>query len=197
MNYYSNALVYFARPIGMAGPIKIGVSANPEERIKPLLSWSPFPLEVVVMVKGGMELEQRLHKCFADCHSHGEWFFPVKRLVEAVDRIAAGVPVEEAVDLSDQRGSIKAKKCRSADTQHRLSLCRKLYHANKRAEKATGQQHRIPRQADRILDLWRGYRWPKKLPSAEDIAYLEAVIANPVEHCPVFEIVPYRKRATA
>lgn len=97
--------VYFMRPVGMAGPIKIGNSWRPERRLRELMLWSPFPLEIIHTVPGDKVLERNLQNCFADCHSHAEWFFPAPRLLSAIAAMQSGVPVHVAVDLSDQRGS--------------------------------------------------------------------------------------------
>src|SRR3546814_12747101 len=38
--------VYFIRPIGQAGPVKIGCSVGPNKRRPELETWSPVPLEI-------------------------------------------------------------------------------------------------------------------------------------------------------
>lgn len=42
--------VYFVKPVGMDGPIKIGCTTTPAARIESLTIWSPFPLEVLVTI---------------------------------------------------------------------------------------------------------------------------------------------------
>lgn len=106
--------VYFIRPVGMDGPIKIGTSIMAHERLRELMTWSPVPLEIAVEISGHHELERALHSCFADAHSHREWFHPSPRLVALVEALIRGVPVEQAIDLSAAVGSIHSKKCLAA-----------------------------------------------------------------------------------
>ena len=54
--------VYFVRPVGMRGPIKIGCSKLPENRIKSLMVWSPFELEIAVAIPGNFKLEKAIHE---------------------------------------------------------------------------------------------------------------------------------------
>lgn len=52
--------VYFIRPVGMDGPVKIGGSGVPKNRLNNLMTWSPFPLEVAATDDGGYPLERRI-----------------------------------------------------------------------------------------------------------------------------------------
>ena len=80
--------VYFIKPVGMDGPIKIGSSTCPAKRLETLAVWSPFPLEMIVDVDGDLADEQFIHSCFADVHSHKEWFNASKMLTDTIERIA-------------------------------------------------------------------------------------------------------------
>lgn len=102
----TQSLIYFLRPVGMVGPIKIGSSWKPADRMRTFMAWSPFPLEVITTTAGGVQLERNIHNCFADAHSHSEWFHPVPRLLKAIEDIKAGMPVAEAIDLNNQRGNV-------------------------------------------------------------------------------------------
>lgn len=82
--------VYFLRPVGCEGPVKIGTSVWPWGRLKTMAAWSPVPLELVAMTPGGALLEQRFHVHFRHLHSHGEWFHGAPELTGAVAAIAAG-----------------------------------------------------------------------------------------------------------
>jgi Meiotically Up-regulated Gene 113 (MUG113) protein len=82
--------VYFIRPVGMDGPVKIGVSSWPYERRATLMSWSPIPLEVVATINGDRELEKRFHAAFWDYRRHGEWFESSPALRAMIDDIAGG-----------------------------------------------------------------------------------------------------------
>ena len=105
----TKSLIYFLRPVGMVGPIKIGISADPVNRMRTFMTWSPFPLEVITTTAGDNKLERIIHNCFADAHSHCEWFHPVPRLLKAIEDIKAGMPVAEAIDLNDQRGNVLSR----------------------------------------------------------------------------------------
>lgn len=83
--------VYFIKPIGMAGPIKIGTSNSPTHRAQDLATWSPFPLEVVATVEGGVPMERRFHAAFQSLHKGREWFEASAELVAAINHINAGI----------------------------------------------------------------------------------------------------------
>jgi T5orf172 domain len=82
--------VYFIRPIGMLGPIKIGHSKMCATRLMALSAYSPFPLEIAAKISGGEALEARFHTKFRHLHSHAEWFVPGDDLLEAIKQIQAG-----------------------------------------------------------------------------------------------------------
>jgi hypothetical protein len=66
--------VYFLKPVGMDGPVKIGCSTAPWDRMVSYAKWAPWPLELVAMIRGGLDLEGRLHAKFAHLQQHQEWF---------------------------------------------------------------------------------------------------------------------------
>lgn len=101
--------IYFIKPVGEGGPIKIGCSYHPEERLLSLSTWSPFPLEVITTIPGDMKLEKNIHNCFADLHSHREWFRADQRLIDVIELLKRGTPVEEAIDLKKLVGNISKK----------------------------------------------------------------------------------------
>jgi hypothetical protein len=83
--------VYFLRPVGAAGPIKIGCSFSPEARLRTYLTWSPVPLEIAALIRGGGSgLENRLHHHFRAQWLHHEWFAPSEELSAVIDSAAAG-----------------------------------------------------------------------------------------------------------
>ena len=107
--------VYFIKPVGLPGPIKIGHSFEPKARLGSFLAWSPIPLEIIHTMPGTPALERNIHECFVDCHSHREWFHPHPRLLGAVEALKEGTPVDEAIDLSTRLGSLhKAKRAEAA-----------------------------------------------------------------------------------
>jgi hypothetical protein len=72
------------------GPIKIGVSSTPRRRLKQLQTGSPVPLEIVGLIDGNVEDE--LHRQFAQCRKHGEWFDPTPELISYIQQ-KSGVSV--------------------------------------------------------------------------------------------------------
>lgn len=101
--------VYFIKPVGLSGPIKIGSSCEPEGRLSQLADWSPWPLEILARIPGTLALERQLHGCFAHAHQHREWFAPDPDLVAGISALRDGAPIEVAFDLSKQSGSIRSK----------------------------------------------------------------------------------------
>ena len=98
--------VYFIRPIGMEGPVKIGHSLDPSSRLEQLAAASPLQLEIAAIVEGNRALERNIQDCFADLHSHYEWFRADSRLSDAIDRLAQGESILNALDLNDRRGNV-------------------------------------------------------------------------------------------
>ena len=70
----SMCVVYFVQA-GLAGrPVKIGYAQEMCRRIGTLQLGCPEPLEVLLAVGGGRELERELHQRFAHLRIHQEWF---------------------------------------------------------------------------------------------------------------------------
>jgi len=105
-----SSFVYFIKPVGLKGPIKIGLASTPKSRLRQHMENSPIPLEIVATVPGDLALERNIQECFVDCHSHAEWFHASPSLMAAVAAISAGTPVDEAIDLSNRKGSIRKAK---------------------------------------------------------------------------------------
>ena len=68
----SQDVVYFLR----AGPfIKIGKATHsPAMRVRELQTGCPYPIEVLHFLAGDVAMERKLHRRFAHCRAHGEWF---------------------------------------------------------------------------------------------------------------------------
>lgn len=152
--------VYFLKPVGFFGPIKIGCSEFPIQRLKTLMAWSPFELELLATAEGGVDLERNLHECFFDLHLRGEWFRPDARLMACIEILKGGAPIADAVDLNDRRGSIlknRTRKGMSANTLDRLSYSRRIDARirgfNKRHD---GERVSAPDDVYRIMKRWRG-----------------------------------------
>lgn len=175
--------VYFLRPVGMDGPIKIGCSATPHGRLATYMSWSPLDLEIVAQVPGDLELEAKLHSRFFNAHRRNEWFEPVPDLVALIDALRRGGSLESAVDLSQSQGRIRSKQKRkmSPDTREcfhwAMSVAMKTHWADKRA----GEDVRlmVPHSIQSIISRWQGaYNRPdtKQRPTEDEFAALKAYV---------------------
>ena len=174
------SLVYFIKPVGLLGPIKIGCTTVCEKRLADLSVWSPFLLEIVATRPGNFRTEINLHECFADSHSHREWFHPSPKLLAALDKLRAGLPLHEAVDLNDRVGSIRswASKKRKPNFGKYMSYSARLRHAEKCADQS-GARYVLADETDAIMRRWMRREYDP-LPTAEEFAHLNAVIADPL-----------------
>lgn len=82
--------VYFIKPVGFNGPIKIGCSFAPGNRREQLQQWCPFPLEIVAEIDGDINLERRFHAHFESFHKGHEWFEATADLLVIIADISAG-----------------------------------------------------------------------------------------------------------
>ena len=83
-------LVYFMRPEGFDGPVKIGCTKDLPGRLRSAACWSPFPLEVIATIEGDYDLEHRFHALFAADHDRLEWFRWSNEMSAVVAAINAG-----------------------------------------------------------------------------------------------------------
>ena len=65
--------VYFIQS-GSSGPVKIGLSADPERRTRQLQTGNPHTLELRHVIPGNVGIERQLHVRFAPARIRGEWF---------------------------------------------------------------------------------------------------------------------------
>jgi hypothetical protein len=79
------SFVYFIRA-GETGPIKIGYTAkSPKRRMGDLQTGSPQPLSLLLVVKGDVAYERKMHLKFQAARSHGEWFRPTRSLIRYIE----------------------------------------------------------------------------------------------------------------
>lgn len=168
--------VYFIKPVGMAGPIKIGCSWHTRERLKTLSTWSPFPLEIIVIIPGSYKLEKNIHACFADLHSHREWFHAGDRLLKAIDLLKQGIPVERAIDLNNRVGKITKGRCGGAGwdekTRQKMSVIHRVRFALKRI--GVDNYRLAPTALRAVIEASE-----ERMLSAEEAAKLDAFVSNP------------------
>jgi hypothetical protein len=112
--------VYFIKPIGLQGPIKIGCSKSPEGRHSTLESWSPFALEIIATIEGDFDLERRFHAAFIETHDRREWFGWSRSLQNTIDQIAAGTFDVSTLPAPKAVASLRRGKRREWTPEQRL-----------------------------------------------------------------------------
>jgi hypothetical protein len=113
MNFRDQFTVYFIKPVGLNGPVKIGLSSNPTRRLAEFGAWSPIPLEIIGTIPGTWADEQYLHECFADDHLHGEWFCYSDALAVAIKKILADGNLRHARENLKPLLNLRSKKNRA------------------------------------------------------------------------------------
>ena len=82
----SKTYIYFIQQ-GDDGPIKVGYSTSPEERLRALQTASPYSLRLLKVVEGGEALEKQIHTRFAENQLQGEWFQPTDTFVAYLESL--------------------------------------------------------------------------------------------------------------
>lgn len=184
--------VYFVRPIGMDGPIKIGCSTKPLDRLAILSAWSPFPLELIGSVPGTFSDEARLHRRFSDLHTRKEWFMSSPLLRQTIELILSGVSVKDACKQLTLKKPIRnqSRPVRTPDRELFLSYGTRVRKAARDVyDQGEHKKHYVPSDVRKILHDWRCDRFNGHTPitpSSEQFARIEEFIANPREHCVSF-----------
>lgn len=78
--------IYFIQA-GDAGPVKIGLAMNPEQRRTELQTASHERLHIRATVVGDLGTEQGFHRFYRREHVRGEWFRPSLRLKAFVEHL--------------------------------------------------------------------------------------------------------------
>jgi hypothetical protein len=92
--------IYFLKPIGLAGPIKVGFTIDVRGRLSQCMKWSPYPLEIIaaypVTGESGRArglcsfIERRFHLRYAGHYLHHEWFETHPLILADIEAINAG-----------------------------------------------------------------------------------------------------------
>ena len=85
--------VYFLRS-AETGHWKVGMSDNPEERVRALMRACPLTIELVatysVPIETGRTTERRFHERYRHAQYRGEWFTPCAEITADVEAIRRG-----------------------------------------------------------------------------------------------------------
>ena len=179
--------IYFVRPVGMDGPIKIGCSANPASRLTVLSAWSPFPLEMIGSVLGDFDDENSLHRRFSDLHTRKEWFMSSPLLRDTIEKILGGMSVKDACKTIEPKKSIRNQKrpVRTPDRQLFLEYGNRIRKAMYPLWGTTGRWWE-PDDVKNIMHNWRQDKVKGHttiIPTDEQIARLEEFISDPKKFC--------------
>lgn len=173
--------VYFIRPVGAAGPIKIGCSWNPETRLQALMSWSPVDLEIVARVDGDFDLERRIHGMFAAHHRRQEWFEATPELLALIDGINSGKPVSELVDHSSDPVDLRPAYKRSKEQRRYMGYRTRISFALRRLRDGE-YSYREPKNISDIMSRWGrfGFATGRAVaPTEQEIEQIHAFLADP------------------
>jgi hypothetical protein len=183
----STSFVYFIKPVGMDGPIKIGCSWSPESRLRALMVWSPFDLEIVATIAGDFDLEGRIHAQFAEHHRRQEWFNWTPELLALIEEVKAGRPIGDFID-GTANTSIRRGYQRPSEQRRYMGYRTRLSFAFKRVQDQSRDRsvwYRPPSDVEDIMDRWgaNGFSTGRAVsPSDQEIARLEEVLADPQRH---------------
>lgn len=82
--------IYFIQCGGEGGPIKIGRSYRPLDRMRDLQVANPYPLALLADIWATARCERQLHLHLAEHRLLGEWFHSTDAVMEVVDAARDG-----------------------------------------------------------------------------------------------------------
>lgn len=121
--------------IGGADLVKIGTTGDIKRRFKELQIDSPVQLRLLAYGAGGLRAERRLHKQFAACRRHGEWFnIPADELPPLIQSVNKGQTSRcsacgNGFTPSSALRSYCSSKCRGSAAQRRRISCLTCHNA--------------------------------------------------------------------
>lgn len=164
--------VYFIKPVGMDGPVKIGVSQSPDGRRETLATWSPFALEIIAVIRGDAAMERRFHSYFRDTYQRREWFGWSSLMAETVAAINAGTFDVSVLPEPRRLGFLGIQRKPWTDEQR----IRASY--NHRCRKALWRSgYATPIEPD-----WRDPSWQERIPEIDQYLADPAKHGRPVNH---------------
>lgn len=121
------SFVYFIKPVGALGPVKIGCSIDPVKRLQQLMVWSPVRLEIIAAFPGSYDDETAIQGMFSDSRSHGEWFHHSERLATFVERIRGGEPLDRAhPDFVNAKSAMRVASGQKSHLTKKVNLAEKM-----------------------------------------------------------------------
>ena len=170
--------VYFVKPVGQAGPIKIGHSTYPPARLNTLQTWSPVELELVSSFQGSLATEKAVHERFAKWQVRGEWFEPVPELVALMGGIRDGGKLEDLVDLTVKAGKLYRRPNTKSEKAKVIGSFKKRVDAAMRFAKERTGAWPLSEQVAVILNSAGGYRREYRELTPDEIETLEDFIRS-------------------
>jgi hypothetical protein len=101
--------IYFAKPVGSDGPIKIGRTRDPQKRLRSMNADSPVELEFAAVAEAEFEDEAKLHRQFDNCHLRGSWFAASPGITRAIALIAGGYSARAVIDNDSHADSHRSR----------------------------------------------------------------------------------------
>lgn len=187
--------VYFIKPIGMDGPIKIGHSKIPTDRLLKFSIWSPYPLEIIGTVPGGCNEETYLHRCFSDIHSHREWFHSSPKLRDTIKLIVEANSIKAAKEFLTPKKPRGKKTIIVHSPAHKqfLDLQRQVREVERAHRQLVGKNAawRQPLDVEKIVRRWNAqvYQGAGFQPTETELARVQEYLFDPAKHSiiPVWE----------
>lgn len=180
--------VYFLKAEGSKGPIKIGCSNTPVNRLDQLMAWSPVPLEIIGAVPGSFADELFLHNCFVRSLSHREWFHWSQDLEDAIAVILeAGTVDAVRGTLHPVRERRPARNGIDAAMKLHMSARMRVYwtEIKLRGIRGTDGEWHVPADVFEIMGNWAerlrkgGNRQP---PTEAELARVYEYLDSPEDH---------------
>lgn len=89
--------------------VKIGVTTDVEKRFESIQTVSPLPVKIAAVCDGGLKAEKALHKHFAYCNCHHEWFYVEQELKCLIEYVIKNEKLPTQFIIEDDVNIIRAK----------------------------------------------------------------------------------------
>lgn len=71
------------------GPVKVGFSKKPDDRFDDISSHLPFNINMLLVIRGTIKEEKRIHKAFIRHLMRHEWYYPTQELMSFIEHLRA------------------------------------------------------------------------------------------------------------